>query len=115
MVGKPFVAHHIARIVGVLPRVHLNNKTIFATDKIDRVWPDWFLPNEFVTAEPPRSESKPECGFRVGSGSSQSPRSPSPDFIRFSHAATPPHPDHRFAMIRPLPARGERLAQRALT
>jgi hypothetical protein len=114
MVGKPFIAHHVARIVGVLPPVHLNDKTIFATNKIDRIWPDWFLPNKFVTAEPPRSESKPECGFRIGSGYPQSPCSLSPDFIRFSHVETPPHPDRRIATIRPLPARGERLAQRTL-
>ncbi len=32
---------------------------------------------------------------------------------RLGSAETPPHPDHRFATIRPLPARGERCSVRA--
>jgi hypothetical protein len=115
MIGKPFVTHDIARVICVLSPVNFNNKTMFATDKIDGVGADRFLPDEFVAIKPARPQPEPKCGFRLGNGSSQSPRSSGLDCIGFSHAATPPHPDHRFAMIRPLPARGERLAQRSLT
>jgi hypothetical protein len=115
VVRKPFVANGIAQIVSVLPTIYLNHQTTFATHKIDGVEADRLLSNEFVANKPARPQPKPQCGFRLGSGPSQSPRSPGPDCIGFSHAATPPHPDHRFAMIRPLPARGERLAQCAPT
>jgi hypothetical protein len=115
MIGKPFVANDIAQTVRVLSAVYLDNKTGFATDKIDRVRTNGLLPDKFVAIEPARPESKPERRFRVGSGSSQSPSSSGPDLIGFSHVEAPPHPDHRFAMIRPLPARGERLAQRRPT
>jgi hypothetical protein len=71
------------------------------------------LSDKFAGIEPPRADSKPERGFRVGSGSAQSPRSSGPDFISFSHVDAPPHPDHRSATIRPLPASGQRLAQRS--
>ena len=38
-------------VVGVLPAIHLNDESGFAANKVDGVWTDRFLPNEFVTVE----------------------------------------------------------------
>jgi hypothetical protein len=53
----------------------------------------------------------PQRGLRISCVLSQSSCASSLDHISRAHAETPPHPDC-FA-IRPLPARGERLAPRA--
>jgi hypothetical protein len=109
---QPFVASHVTRIACVLASIHLNNETTFTTDKIDRVRADRFLPNELVAIEPARAESMPQSCLRVGSVASQPSGALGFKFVSFSHMETPPHPDC-FA-IRPLPARGERLAPRAI-
>jgi hypothetical protein len=109
---KPLVANRIVQIVDVLPAVHLNDKATFTADQIDRVWAERFLPNELVAIEPARAKAKPERGYRIRSGFSQAPGASGPDLISLSHVETPPHPDRRKAMIRPLPARGARLASR---
>jgi hypothetical protein len=109
VIDKPFVANHIERIVGVLTSVYLNNEPTFAANEINYVWTDRFLPNKLVAIEPARPDTPPEGGLNVSGIASQAPRAPGFDFISCSHEETPPHPDHRKAMIRPLPARGERL------
>ena len=112
VIDKPFIPGHVARVIGVLASVHLNDETAFAAYEINRVRPDRLLPDELVTVEGARSQPIPKSLLRVGSGSSQTPGAPGFDFISSSQAETPPHPDC-FA-IRPLPARGERLASRII-
>ena len=111
VIDKPFVANNIVRIVRVLASIDLNNEPTLATDQINCVWTDRLLPDEFVTVETPRPEAIPQSRLRLGGGPAQASGAVGFDLIRSSHAAPPPHPDC-FA-IRPLPARGERLAPRA--
>ena len=111
-IDKPFVANHVARVVRVLTSVHLNNEAAFTTDQINRVRTDRLLPDELVSVEPARPESVPQSCLCVCGLASQAPGAPGLNFIGLSHVETPPHPDG-FA-IRPLPARGERLALLAI-
>jgi hypothetical protein len=111
-VVAPFVANHVARVVRVLTSVHLNNETAFTTDQINRVRTDRLLPDELVSVEPARPESVPQSCLCVSGLASQAPGAPGLNFISLSHVETPPHPDG--SAIRPLPARGERLALRAI-
>ncbi len=110
---EPIIAGSIDRVIRVLSSVHLDYETMLATDKIDDIWTNRYLPNELVAVKSARSEAVPQSGLRVGSGSSQASGAPGPDFVSRSHVETPPHPA-RFAR-RPLPARGERLAPRIPT
>jgi hypothetical protein len=112
VIDKPFVANHIARIVGMLASIDLNNEPTFAADQINRVWTDRLLPDKFVTVETARPETIPQSCLRLGGGPPKASGAVGFDLISSSHAAPPPHPDC-FA-IRPLPARGERLAPRAV-
>jgi hypothetical protein len=108
VIGQPFVADYIAGIFRVLATIHLNNETSFTTNKINRVRPDRLLPDKFVTIEATRPEPIPQGLLRLGGLPSKAPRPLRFALIGSSHVETPPHPDC-FA-IRPLPARGERLA-----
>jgi hypothetical protein len=112
MVNEPFVANSIACVVGVLPAVYLDDQTMFAANKINRVRTDRLLPNEFVAVERARPEPVPQSGLRFCGRLPQT--SSALGFMLFgsAHAATPPHPAG-FAR-RPLPASGERLAPRIL-
>ena len=112
MIDKPFVANHVVRIVCVLPSVHLNHQTKLTANKVDRIRTDRLLSDEFVPVQRTRSKASPQSGLCVRSGPAQTPGTPGFDLIGSAHAATPPHPDC-FA-IRPLPARGERLAPPAI-
>ena len=112
VIDKPFVANGISRVVGVLAAIQLDNETAFAADQINCIRADRLLPDELVTVEATRPESIPESGFRFRGSSSQASSALGFDLIGSSHVETPPHPDC-FA-IRPLPARGERLAPRAI-
>ena len=113
VIGKPSIADHIARVVGVLAAVHLDNQAVLTADKVDRISTDWFLANELVTAQVARAQAIPQSSLGVGGNLSQVPGSPGLHLVSSSQAETPPHPDC-FA-IRPLPARGERLAPRMKT
>jgi hypothetical protein len=107
---KPFVAHGIALAVSMLPAINLDDKPTFSANEIDDIETYRLLPDEFVTSQTPRSQSAPKRVFRICRGPSQAPSAPCPSLFCTAHAARPPHPDC-FA-IRPLPARGERLASR---
>ena len=111
MIGKPFVAGNIAPVVGVLPSIDFNDKTTFAANKIDCVRTDRFLPNELESVQPARPQPIPKPGLRLRGVLPQTPCTLGLDLSSSTHAATPPHPD--CYAIRPLPARGERLAPRA--
>ncbi|MDB5610710.1 MAG: hypothetical protein JWP25_7610 [Bradyrhizobium sp.] len=113
MIEKPFVAHYIARVFGVLASIDLNNEATIAADKVDRVWTYRILPDEFVSIEPTRPQPIPKRTLGIRCGLSQTPGSFGLHLIGSAHAAAPPHPDC-FA-IQPLPARGERLASPAKT
>ena len=119
VIDKPFVANRVARVVRVLASIDFNDESAFAADQIDGVRTDRLLPDEFVTFEATRSELISQSRFRFGRNSTKAPRASGLDFIGSAHAAPPPHPDcfgrcFRIAeAIRPLPARGERLAPRA--
>jgi hypothetical protein len=112
VIDKPFLANGIERVFRVLPSINFNDKTTLAADQIDRVRTDRLLPDKFITVEAPRSKSIPERSLGIGGVTSQTPSTFGPDLISFSHVEMPPHPDC-FA-IRPLPARGERLASRMI-
>jgi hypothetical protein len=114
VIDKPFVANRIAPVIRVLTTINFNDETEFTANQIHRIRTDRLLPNELVAIEPSRPKSIPQRGFGSGSGFAQASGSTGFDLIGFSQLETPPHPDHRHAMIRPLPARGERLASRAL-
>jgi hypothetical protein len=111
VIDKPFVANYIARVFRVLASIHLDNETAFTADQINCVRTDRLLPDELATVEAARPKSMPESGFSFRGSSSQVSSALGFDLIGSSHVETPPHPDC-FA-IRPLPARGERLAPRA--
>jgi hypothetical protein len=112
VIDKPFVANNIASVVSVLPSVYLDNEAMFAADKINCVRTDRLLPNEFVAIESTRPEPVPQSCFGF-CGSLPQPSSALGFMLSGpAHAAPPPHPDC-FA-IRPLPARGERLASHAI-
>jgi hypothetical protein len=114
VIDKPFVANRIAPIIRVLTTINFNDETEFTANQIHRIRTDRLLPNELVAIEPSRPKSIPQRGFCVGGSFMQSSGAPGFDLISLSHAEAPPHPDHRQAMIRPLPARGERLTSRVL-
>ena len=111
MIGKPFVAGNVALVVSVLPSVDFNDETSFAAHKINRVRPDRLLPNELVSVQPARPQSIPKRSFGFRGVRPQTPGLLSLNLSSSTHAATPPHRD--CYAIRPLPARGERLASRA--
>ncbi|SHL51087.1 hypothetical protein SAMN05444159_6072 [Bradyrhizobium lablabi] len=112
VIDKPLVPNRVARIVRVLSSIHLNSEATFTADQIDREWTDRLLPDKFVTVQAARAESIPESGFRFRGIPSQTSSALGFNFISSSHVEPPPHPDC-FA-IRPLPARGERLASPAI-
>jgi hypothetical protein len=107
VVIEPFVANHIARVFRVLASIHLDNETAFAADQINCVRTDRLLSDELVDVEAARPESIPESGLRFRGSSSQASSALGFDLIGSSHVETPPH-------LRPLPARGERLAPRTI-
>jgi hypothetical protein len=106
VVGKPFVASRIPRIVGMLAAVDFDNQTRLATYEIDSVESDRLLPNELISAEPARSQPVPKYAFGIGRIPPEPSRAFSLDLFGTAQASIPPHPP-RFAR-RPLPARGER-------
>jgi hypothetical protein len=116
VVDKPFVTNRIARVIRVLPSVDLNNEATITANKIDDIGTDRILPDELVSIQPARPQPMPERRFGIRSGLPQTPGASCFHFVRRPHAATLPHPDCtgrclRIAgAIRPLPARGERLA-----
>ena len=112
VIGKPLVSEHIARVVGMLPPIDLNNNATLPANQIDRVGTNRFLPNKFEAVEPASAKTVPQSRFGIGSISPQASGALGLDFIRFPHLETPPHPD--CCAIRPLPARGERLASGAV-
>jgi hypothetical protein len=97
----------------VLASIQFNDKTTFAADQINCVRTDRLLPDELVAIEAPGSESTPQGFLRAGGVPPQASGALGFDLVSTSQAETPPHPDC-FA-IRPLPARGERLAPRMIT
>jgi hypothetical protein len=108
VISKPFVTNRIMWTVRMLSAVDLNNQAPFATYEIDYVGTNRILPNKFVPVQPARAQLVPKCFLRFGGNAPQASGALSFDLISSSHAAAPPHPDC-FA-IRPLPARGARLA-----
>jgi hypothetical protein len=112
VISKPSVANGIARAVGMLPSIYLNNQTAFSADKVDRVRADRFLTNKFMAVETARPQPAPHCFLGFGCVLAQASGALRFDLISSSQADTPPHPDC-FA-IRPLPAGGERLAHRVI-
>ena len=113
VIDKPFVANDVARVIGVLPAIHLNDETAFTADQVDRVGTDRLLTNELEIVEPSRTELIPESCLCAGGVSSQAPGTSGFIFIGRPYVENPSHPDC-FA-IRPHPARGERLAFRVLS
>jgi hypothetical protein len=113
-VDKPFVANRVARVIRVLTTINFNDETEFTANQVDRIGTDRLLPNEFETLEPSRPKAIPQRCFGICGCLTQTSGSSGFDLISLSHVETPPHPDHRQAMIRPLPARGERSASREL-
>lgn len=112
VIGKPFVANGIARVVSVLPSIDLNDEATVSADKVDGVRTDRLLPNELIAVQPAQPEPIPERSFRIRRSSPQTPSTLGLVVIGRARAETPPHPA-RFAR-RPLPARGERLAPHAI-
>jgi hypothetical protein len=111
-IGRIALAIRVRGSVRMLPSVHLDHQTKLTANKVDRVRTDRLLSDEFVPVERTRSKSSPQSGLCLRSGSAQTPGTPGFDLIGSAHVAAPPHPDC-FA-IRPLPARGERLAAPAI-
>jgi hypothetical protein len=108
VIDKPFVVNRVAPVVRVLATINFNNETKFTANEVDRIGTDRLLPNELEAIEPSRPKSIPQRGFRVSGNFAQASGAPGFDLISFAHDETPPHPDHRQAMIRPLPASGAR-------
>jgi hypothetical protein len=106
VVGEPFVASSVATTVRMLTAVYLHNQTAFAAYEVHRVRSDRLLSDELVSIQSARSQTIPECPFRIRRRASQAPRTFSSKFISPAHGETPPHPSC-FAR-RPLPASGER-------
>jgi len=104
--SKPFVANGVALVIRMLSAVNFDNKASFATNKVDSVGANRFLPDEFVTSQPTRPQTIPELIFRIRRYATQATRALRPEFVSTSHAETPPHPS--CSARRPLPASGER-------
>ena len=51
MPGEPSVADSVANVPGMLPSINLNDETLLTANKIDSVWSDRFLPNEFESIQ----------------------------------------------------------------
>ena len=47
MIGQPPIALDIVFAVRMLAAIHLDDQSLFTTNKIDSKWPDRFLTNEF--------------------------------------------------------------------
>ena len=106
VIGKPFIANFIARIFGMLSTVQLDYKASFATNKVDRVRSNRFLPNKLDSIQPSRPQSVPQRFFRICRRLAQAPRPSGLEIIRTSHLATPPHPARECAPTSPR-TRGE--------
>jgi hypothetical protein len=91
--GQPLIADHVMRVVSVLPAIHLNNETGFATNKVHGIWADRFLPNKYVTIERARPKFAPQRTFGIGCVASQSPGAFRTNLSGTAHAEAPPHPD----------------------
>jgi len=112
VIDKPFVANGILRVVGALAAIDFNDATMFPANQINCVRTDRLLANEFKSVQPARPELIPERRFGFRHCLPQIPGTLGLFLISRAQADSPPHPDC-FA-IRPLPARGERLAPRAI-
>ena len=110
VIGEPFVADRVMRVFRMLPSINFNNETTFAANKIDRIRTDRLLPDKLVSVQPARPQLVPQRGLGFRCVLTQTPGTLGFDNSGSTHVDTPPHPDC-FA-IRPLPARGERLALR---
>jgi hypothetical protein len=113
VIGEPFVANRVVRIVRMLSSINFNDETSFAANKIDRIRTDRLLSDKLVSVQSARPKLVPQCGLGFRCVLPQPPGPLGFDITGSTHVETPPHPDC-FA-IRPLPARGERLALRAFT
>ena len=51
---KPTIARNVMTALNVLTPIDLDNEAMFAANKIDCVWPDWFLANELTPGQCPR-------------------------------------------------------------
>ena len=112
VIDQPFIANEISRVIRVLASIHLNNETTFTAYQINRVRADRLLPDELVTDETARPQPIPKRSLGFRGVLPQTPGALGLDLSSSPHAATPPHPD--CYAIRPLPARGKRLAPRAV-
>jgi hypothetical protein len=72
VIGKPFVANGIARVISVLP-VDLNYEPTVTADKVDRVRADRLLPHKLMAVQPARPEPIQERGFRTRGNPTQAP------------------------------------------
>ena len=93
LIGQPFVSDLVSRIVGVLTAIGFHDQAALATNEIDRIRPEWLLPNEFESIQPARTKLIPEGAFGVRDALAQVPRAVGLEFIGTSHVALPPHPD----------------------
>jgi hypothetical protein len=112
VIGKPFVANNVARVIRVLSSIDFNDEASFAANKIDRIRTDRLLPNEFVSIQIARPQPIPKRGLGFRGVFPQTPRTLRRNLFGWPHAETLPHPD--CSAIRPLPASGERLAPHAI-
>jgi hypothetical protein len=106
VLGEPFVANHILRVVSVLAAVDFNDQTRVAAYEIDGVRANRFLSDELVPVQPARSQAIPKRAFGIGRGLPEPPRAFGLNFFGTAQALSPPHPPR--SARRPLPARGER-------
>ena len=118
VIDEPFVVNRIARVVGVLTSVYLDNEAAFTAGEVDCVGTSRILSDEFVTVHPGRPQPIPQRTLRIGCRLPQTSGSLGLHPVRRAHAATPltrqasDDASHRRATRRPLPARGERLTSR---
>jgi hypothetical protein len=94
MPGEPSVADSIANVLGVLPPIDLNDETPLAANKIDSVWPDRLLPNEFESIQASRSQFLPKCSLGICCYLAQASGAACLEFVSTAHSYSPSPGSH---------------------
>src|SRR5215470_15263507 len=89
---EPTISRDVALIGGALTAIHFNNKVSFATNEVDDIRSDGFLPHELEPVDCTRSHTIPQLALSVGRLPAQPPGAVGLDDISPAHCLTSPSP-----------------------